>query len=76
MLFMKSQSHIWPFFRSHYLIKKNYLIKIKIKSILQCIWNGESIGIWNQRLKKKKKTLKLDTWRKIRQQLESNLESN
>ena len=22
MLFMKSQSHIWPFFRSHYLIKK------------------------------------------------------
>ena len=43
MLFMKSQSH-----------QKNYLIK-KIKvSILQCIWNGESIGIWNQSKKNKK----------------------
>ena len=46
---------MWPFFRSHYLIKKTISLKKKKVSILQCIWNGESISIWNQL--KKKKTL-------------------
>ena len=56
---------MWPFFRSHYLIKKTISLKKKKVSILQCIWNGESIGIWNhlKKIKKKKQTnkLKLDT---------------
>ena len=57
-----------PFLRATISSKKLSNKKKKV-SILQCIWNGESISIW-------KKNLKLDTWRKIRQQLESNLESN
>ena len=32
MLFMKSQSHKWHFFRSHYLIKKTISLKRKKKS--------------------------------------------
>ena len=43
MLFMKSQSHLWPFFRSHYLIKNSISSKKRKKKR-----NGESIGIWNQ----------------------------
>ena len=45
---MKSQSHIQHFFWSHYLIKKTISKKKKKISILQCIQNGQSNGIWNQ----------------------------
>ena len=39
--------------------KKNYLIIFFFfkNSILQCIWNGESISIWSQKINNLKKTL-------------------
>ena len=70
MLFMKSQPHIWPFFRSHYLIKKK-------KKLVYCnVFGMVSPLVFGNQCLKEKKNLKLDMWRKIRQQLESNLESN
>ena len=51
-------SYMAPFLGANISSKILSHQKKKKKSILQCIWNGESISIWNQRffLRGKKKT--------------------